>query len=290
MGDIDIREDTTRTVTLTPSEVWTTPSAAIVDPDGSTLSVSLTPTQDATSTTIASSPTNAFTFAFADNGGTVGSHYLVTHDGVAHVVRVVEKSAANVLTVEPALPETPTAGDAVAGLDITCAIPVGATTDRGHDYVLTITDTADASRELRQVYHVVRRLFLDGISAFEIRKVVDAQWPSATLSWWALESIADEVQQELRQELLSSGRYADIYLSGSLFLPVARDMATRILATRYGLLPPGDDSRGEFISDINREINRKLGRVMLSFAAKDSDDDNASDADKPGVLAIRTSL
>ena len=281
---LEVRQNEALSVSVTPSEVWNTPVAAVLSPAGATLD-NPSVTADSVSTTVASAA-NGFELVLASVSGVVaGVSYLVTHDGVGAVVTVARVDAATktVTLVDP-LPWTPDAADPFVGLQLTCEVGAAYTATRDVHYSVEFTDSVVAGREERETFHVVRRRFLPPLSAGDVNAILARQWPSEVLAWEEMQDIADEVHDEIRDELLGTGEYAHIYLDPTPFRAAAKVIARRMLATNRGLYPPAQDA-DEYIRRLERERERLLGRVIASLQPRDADDDGSADDDDEGYLS-----
>ena len=281
---LDIRQNKTGAASVDPVEVWTTPQASVVDGSGSVIA-SPAVTQDAVATTIASA-SNAYTLTLTSTTGvSVGSPYLVTHDG-STAVCTVDNVSGSVVSLTEALPWQPVADDTFEGLRLSCTIPSAATAKRGTHYAVIWTDAADDTREQRTVFHVVRRAFLPPITAQDVRRLVTTRWPADVLLTTQYDELVDTVTAELRDELLAAGVYAHAYIDPGPFRPVARVIARRLLAIEHGLFPANRDP-AEYLDALDRERQQMLSRVFGSIVARDADDDGETDADEPAMLTVR---
>lgn len=281
---IDIKQNQSRALEIATDGSWTSPTCEVLGPDGS---VKATPsaTLDATSTTVASASSSYQLTLASASGFVVGRWYKVTTDGVGSLFRVVRISG-NDVTIAPALAITPEASDAVAGVTVSLTVPAAATAELGTGYQVILSEDG---LEERVVYNVVLRLFIDAVRAHHIRQMVVNFWPSYELSELEYDDLAQAVQDEMRDELVATGRYAHIYADPNIFKTLGLSIGRRLLAVRHSLYPPDAEDRQLYLEDLERERQRYIGRIVGSLQAVDSDDDGDVDTDSNAVFAIKVS-
>ena len=281
---VDIKQDQSRALEIATDGSWTSPTCEVLDPDGA---VKATPsaTLDSTSTTV-SSAASSYQLTLASTAGfVVGRWYKVTTDGVSSLFRVVRISGSDV-TIAPALAITPEASDAVAGVTVSVTVPASATADLGTGYQVILSEDG---LEERVVFNVVLRLFIDAVRAHHIRQMVVNFWPSYELSELEYDDLAQAVQDEMRDELVATGRYAHIYADPNIFKTLGLSIGRRLLAVRHSLYPPDAEDRQLYLEDLERERQRYIGRIIGSLQAADADDDGDIDTDSNAVFAIKVS-
>ena len=282
----DVRQSSALAVSVTTAETWGTSVASVIDPSGVVIATP-TVTKDTTSTTVASA-SNAYTLTLTSaTGVVVGRSYVVAHNGTS-ATTTVDTISGDVVTLTEALPWIPSAADTFAAAHLSATVPASATATRGTHYAVVFTDTADASREERVVFHVVRRAFLQPLSSQDIRRLVTTRWPADVLLESQYREVAETVHSEIRDELLAAGIYAEAYIDPGPFRPAARVIARRILAIEHGLYPANRDPE-EYLDSLNRERSQMIGRVIASIQPRDTNDDGAVDVDEDAMLAIRRS-
>ena len=279
---IDIKQNQSRALEIATDGSWTSPTCEVLGPDGS---VKSTPsaTLDATSTTVASASSSYQLTLASAAGFVVGRWYKVTTDGVTSLFRVVRISG-NDVTIAPALAITPEASDAVAGVTVSVTVPAAATAELGTGYQVILSEDG---LEERVVYNVVLRLFIDAVRAHHIRQMVVNFWPSYELSELEYDDLAQAVQDEMRDELVATGRYAHISADPNIFKTLGLSIGRRLLAVRHSLYPPDAEDRQLYLEDLERERQRYIGRIVGSLQAVDSDDDGDADTDSNAVVAIK---
>ena len=279
---IDIKKDQSHALEIVTDGSWTSPTCEVLDPDGSTLSTP-SATLDTTTTTVASASSSYELTLTSATGFVVGRWYKITTDGVQSLFRVMRISGSDV-TISPALSITAEAGDTIAGVNVSLTVPAGSTADLATGYQVILSE---GGKEERVVYNVVRRLFIDAVKPHHIRQMVVNFWPSYELSELVYDEISQVVQDEMRDELISTGRYPHIYADPNIFKTLGLSIARRILAIRFSLFPPDADDRQMYLEDLERERQRYISRIVGSLQAKDDDTDGDMDSDDMAVFAIR---
>ena len=279
---IDIRQNQTRDLSIVTDGSWTSATCEVLGPDGTALSTP-SATLDSTSTTVASVTSSYQVGLTSAAGFQVGRWYKITTDGVTSIFKAIRLSGTD-LTISPALAITPEVGDTIAGIVVTMTVPAAATVDLDTGYQVIITE---GTKEERVVYNVVRRMFIDAVRSHHVRQLVVNFWPSYEISELEYEDLADAVQDEMRDELMSTGRYPYIYADPNLFKTLGLTVARRLLAIRHSLYPPDAEDRQMYLEDLERERSRYLARLIGSISAADADDDGDIDEDTNAVFAVR---
>jgi hypothetical protein len=284
----DVREGEGLSLTLYPPERWATPVASVLSPAGVELATP-TVTQSSTSTSVATTTTSAYLVELDSVTGINPGDYLeFTQAEAKAVAKVASVRTGAVVELTPALPFTPSAGDTVLGLGLSLTVPSSATGDRGENYAVIVTDSADPAREERATFHVVRRKFLPPITALEVREIVQDGWPGETFTEHAAERIADQVHHDCRQALLKTGRYAHAYVDAAAFGTVAESMVRMRLAQR-GLYPAGVD-REDYLRELRSDQRVGMAELIQAFVSIDTDDDGAVDEQGPSMFTRAWSL
>lgn len=281
---IDIKQNQSKSLEIATDGSWTSPTCEVLGPDGAVKS-SPSATLDTTATTVASASSSYQLTLTSSSGFAVGRWYKVTTDGVLSLFRVVRISG-NDVTIAPALAITPEAGDAVAGVTVSVTVPAAATSELGTGYQVIISEDG---LEERVVYNVVLRLFIDAVRAHHIRQMVVNFWPSYELSELEYEDLAEAIQDEMRDELVATGRYAHIYADPNIFKTLGLSIGRRLLAIRHSLYPPDAEDRQLYLEDLERERQRYIGRIVGSLQAADGNDDGVIDDDDLAVFSIKVS-
>jgi hypothetical protein len=279
---VDIKKDQSKDLELVTDGSWTSPTCEVLDPDGSTLSTP-SATLDSTATTVASAASSYQLTLTSASGFVVGRWYKVATDGVTSLFKVIRISS-NDITLSPALSITPEASDPVTGVNVSVTVPAASTGDLGTGYQVILSE---GGKEERLVFNVVRRLFIDSIRAHHIRQMVINFWPSYELSELEYEDLSQAVQDEMRDELIATGRYPHIYADPNIFKTLGLSIARRLLAIRHSLYPPDAEDRQMYLEDLERERQRYLARIIGSLQAKDADNDGDVDSDDMAVFAIK---
>lgn len=277
---IDVQKGKTKTVRLVPSSPMSTPAASVLDRSDEVKASGLTCAASAVNTTVASDSGNTRqTFQVASGSGIVGGlHVRVTDATWGAAVGVVSSIDGTTCRLVDPLPDVPSAGSAVRGLDVEVTIPTTVTDELYRGYTLSLTDDTVDSVQLS--INVVRHVYAGPCQARDVRALL-ARGYAGEFSKDEVKHqlIADAVNARIRGELLASATYLSDYWDPDA-LALARSPVLRlVLAEDYQLREAGS-SRDDYLAGLKRDVDQAIGKVLRSAHVHDADGDGVASEDE----------
>lgn len=277
---VDVQRGKAKTVRLVPSAPMSSPAASVYDRDDTVKASSLACTPSTVDTTVASDSSNTRqTFQVTSATGIVGGlHVRVTDATWGAAVGVVSSIDGTTCRLVDPLPDVPSAGSAVRGLDVEVTIPAAATDALYRGYTLSLTD--DTVESVQLAVNVVRHVYSGPCTARDVRALL-ARGYAGEFSKDEVKHqlIADAVNQRIRGELLASATYLSDYWDPDA-LALARSPVLRlVLAEDYQLREAGS-SRDDYLLGLRRDVDAAIGKVLRSAHLHDSDGDGAVGEDE----------
>lgn len=273
----DVQKGKAVTFRVRPPSLWSGPSGSVLSPAGESLETP-SPSVDSASTTVASaSAPDVMTLTDA-TGFARGRVYRFTGDWGYAYAELAQVDGNDIELVEP-LPTTPTAGDAVEGVEITIAVSSTSTATLGMGYRAIVTDTSGAEESV--YFNVVLHPWQSPLEPRHVRAHLARWWPSDDLleDEEECQNIADKAGRLLRGRLLGTGSYPHLFFDPDS-LEEAGDVALELVLARRGFVPPGTPDPGEYKREIDLELKERVQDIAKSAHPYDEDDDDELDDDE----------
>lgn len=236
------------------------------------------------STTVSATPTASALPVASVVGIQAGRRYVVTWDGVPHVVRVASIDGST-LRLRDALPSVPDVGATVRDLRMTASVAALATTRIGagwqvewryNDGTTYRVQTTEAA--------VVRWPWRPALSGSDVSSILSSIFRTQRDLDWC-QGIADRVDALLRTQIEHTGRRPELFLEASRFAEVARKGALWLLA-EHGYSLNGDPLATS--REYRFAFNDESQRVVASLTAYADAQGRTDPALRRNVLSIPT--
>ncbi len=278
---MDLQQGKSKVVTLIPESPMATPVAVIYDRAGDELipSGDLSPAVSTASTTVVANASNTrSSFVLTSASGFASGLYVRVTDATwgEAVSQVSAIDGTTCRLVDP-LPDIPSAGSAVRGLDVTVTIPADATAELDKGFVLQVHDDDDDENVVRLCFAVVRYPHRGPCLARHVRERIARGFPGEFLKDEQFHRrVAAEVNTEIRNRLLASQNYVSAYWAPEALDGLRPAMLRWVLADRHGLREAGS-TRDDYLEQALAEVERATRELLKSAQIYDADGDGAVD-------------
>jgi len=189
------------------------------------------------STSTAAGTTAAALVLVSVAGLTVGSHLVVTSDGVRYVVEIARLDGTTVY-LAAALPLVVDLGSAVKALKMTATVTAPGSAHIGAGLRLVwVFSSATESRTVSYAASVVRWQWHSPVSAEDVREIVVTSYGDKRSQGYC-QKVAERVNAKLKAKILQTGRRPWLFLSAQSFSEAA-DKGIRYVLAEDGICQSG---------------------------------------------------
>lgn len=284
---VDVQKGKTKVVRLVPDGPMGSPAATLYDRNDAVKATGLVCVPSAIDTEAVQDASNTRTVVRVNDpsGAAIGETVRFNLGNGRYATSVVSALNGAYLSLTDPLPEIPSDGAPVVGLDVLVTIPVEATDTLYLGYTLELSDGAGES--IQEVVNVVRFVFAGPCTARDVRSLIARSYAGEGISDETLHKrIADEVNRQIRGRLLAGGDFASSYWDPDALALVKAPMLRLVLAEQYGMREAGS-TRDDYLSSLRLEVRDRIGDILRSAQGNDHDNDGKIlDEDKKRAFVI----
>ena len=274
----DVQISQAATFRFRPADYWDTPTGKVLDISGATLET-LSPSVDATSTTVVSASSSSVVTLASGTGFARGRVYRFDlTDGYAYA-EVSKVDGDTIYLVDP-LPSTPAASDAVRGVEISATITAIATAGVGYRVVVE----QSGKGHLVAYFSVVKHPFENPVDTRKVRRWVSKWFGNAPLisDDEACEDVAEKCGRRIRSILARDLRYPHRVFDPAAF-EEAGDLAMRLILAADHYLVPGAVEPHEYRRQLEMDLERVVGAIAKAAPYDEDNDDAVDESEAEGV-------
>ena len=297
----EVLEDSTSTIIEvypdTEDSYATTASAVAYDDTGTELA-SADVVIDGVSTTLASASGSSYQSLTltSSTGVTVGRSYrLVNAAGEIAIVTVAAKFGSVVtLRDPPGFLTAPASGDSFRGIRISWTLPAATTATRGTNrrVMWTVTRQDGQVRAYSSIFHVVRTLFRDPVTADDVYAYVARLHPgsASAMTPSRRDEVADRANRRVRSRLLETQRRPHLLGDPDALREAGRVALQWVLLDDRHVLVNSDEDLMDQLDALDNRMAVEVARAIDAMTWYDSDDSNTVDVGEVAPVSTRIVL